>query len=105
MIILYAEDDPEDVDVFREAVKSIDPNIGCIFAKDGKEALDILENAIILPDYIFLDINMPLVDGRTCLSAIKSNKELRSIPVIMYTTSNRQNDITEFKRLGAADYI
>jgi CheY-like chemotaxis protein len=105
MIILYAEDDPEDVDVFREAIKSLDATIGCIFAKDGREALEILENAVILPDYIFLDVNMPLLGGKECLTQIKARKELKNIPVIIYTTSNRQNDIKDFKSLGAAEYI
>jgi CheY-like chemotaxis protein len=105
MIILYAEDDPEDVDVFRDAIKSLDETIGCIFAKDGREALEILENAVILPDYIFLDVNMPLLGGKECLTQIKNTKELKNIPVIIYTTSNRQNDIKDFKELGASDYI
>jgi CheY-like chemotaxis protein len=105
MIILYAEDDPEDADVFKEAVKSIDPTIGCIIAKDGKEAIEILENAVILPDYIFLDVNMPLLGGRECLTQIKNRKELKNIPVIIYTTSNRQNDVKDFKSLGATEYI
>ena len=105
MIILYAEDDPEDVDVFREAIKSIDSSIGCIFAKDGKEALDILDNAIILPDFIFLDVNMPLIGGRECLAKIKNTKELKHIPVIIYTTSTRPSDVTDFKSLGASEYV
>lgn len=105
MIILYAEDDPEDADVFKEAIKSIDPTIGCIIAKDGKEALEILDNAIVLPDYIFLDVNMPLLNGKECLTEIKTRKELKNIPVIIYTTSTRQNDIKDFKSLGAAEYL
>jgi CheY-like chemotaxis protein len=105
MIILYAEDDPEDVDVFCEAVKSIDDSIGCIIAKDGAEALSILENSVILPDMIFLDVNMPLLGGRECLKHIKGNKEYRTIPVAIYTTSNRPHDISDFKALGANHYI
>jgi CheY-like chemotaxis protein len=105
MIILYAEDDPEDVDIFREAIKSIDSKIACIIAKNGAEAIDALENSIILPDFVFLDINMPMVGGRDCLIRIKNNKVLRSIPVIMYTTSNRHNDMADFRALGASDYI
>jgi CheY-like chemotaxis protein len=105
MIILYAEDDPEDVDIFREAIKTIDESIACIIAKDGAEAIDALENSIILPDIVFLDVNMPMVGGRDCLIHIKSNKMLRSIPVIMYTTSTRQHDMNDFKALGASDYI
>jgi CheY-like chemotaxis protein len=105
MIILYAEDDPEDADVFREVVKSIDTSIGCIVARDGIEALSVLDNSIILPDFIFLDVNMPLLGGRDCLIKIKSNKQFSDIPVIMYTTSTRQNDIRDFKELGATDYF
>jgi CheY-like chemotaxis protein len=105
MLVLYAEDDPEDVEIFREAVKSIDSQIACIIAKDGADAIDALENSVILPDYIFLDINMPLVGGRDCLIRIRNNRDLKSIPVIMYTTSNRAEDIHEFKQLGATDYI
>jgi CheY-like chemotaxis protein len=105
MIVLYAEDDPEDVDVFCEAVKTIDATIACIVARDGAEALEILENSIILPDYIFLDVNMPLLGGRECLTRIRGNKELRHLPVIIYTTSNRRNDIADFKQLGATQYV
>ena len=105
MIILYAEDDPEDVEVFCEAVRSIDASIGCIIARDGLEALKILENAVILPDFIFLDINMPLVDGRECLIRIRGNRQFNNIPVIMYTTSNRKDDMSGLRNLGATDYI
>ena len=105
MIILYAEDDPEDVDVFREALKNIDQKIACIVAKDGAEALSILENSVVLPDMIFLDMNMPLLGGKECLKKIKSNKDFQSIPVAIYTTSNRPNDITDCKALGANHYI
>src|SRR5687767_15163990 len=105
MIVLYAEDDPEDVDVFCEAVKTIDATIACIVARDGAEALEILENSIILPDFIFLDVNMPLLGGRECLMRIRGNKELRHLPVVIYTTSNRKNDIADFKQLGATHYV
>jgi len=105
MIILYAEDDPEDVDVFCEAVKAISPKIACIIAKNGLEALSILENSVVLPDIIFLDVNMPLLDGKECLKRLKSNKEMRNIPVVMYTTSTRQNDKVSLLELGASQYI
>jgi CheY-like chemotaxis protein len=105
MIILYAEDDPEDVDVFCEVVRSINSRIACIIAKDGLEALSILENSVILPDFIFLDVNMPLLDGKECLKRIKKHKQFSSIPVIIYTTSNRQNEMRSFLEMGAFKYI
>jgi DNA-binding response OmpR family regulator len=105
MIILYAEDDPEDVDVFREVLKTISPKIACIVAKDGLEALSILENSVVLPDIIFLDVNMPLLDGKECLKKIKGHKEFRNIPVVIYTTSTRNHDKITLLELGAAHYI
>jgi CheY-like chemotaxis protein len=105
MIILYAEDDPEDADLFCEVVRSISSKIACIIAKDGIDALEILENSTVLPDFIFLDVNMPLLDGKECLMRIKRNKEFRAIPVVIYTTSKRQKDIQTFKELGAFEYI
>ena len=105
MIILYAEDDQEDLDTFYDIINLIDPDIKCIHAKDGAEALEILDNAIVLPDYIFLDINMPHMDGKACLINIKSDSRFKSIPVIIYTTSNRKSDVEMFMKLGAAKYM
>jgi CheY-like chemotaxis protein len=105
MLILYAEDDSEDFEVFCEALKIIDPKVVCMRARDGAEALSILNETVVLPDYIFLDINMPVMDGKSCLIELKRNDQFEKIPVIMYTTSNRDNEIQEFTALGAKDYI
>lgn len=105
MLILYAEDDSEDFEVFCEALKIIDPKMVCMRARDGAEALSILKETIVLPDYIFLDINMPVMDGKTCLKELKQNDQFGKIPVIMYTTSNRNHEIQEFRELGAKDYL
>jgi len=59
MTVFYADDDVEDCDLFTEALQQIDSEVKCITAKDGKEALDFLKLTYDLPDYIFLDINMP----------------------------------------------
>jgi CheY-like chemotaxis protein len=85
VIILAIEDDLDDVDFFCEAVKVIDPKIQCIFARDGVEALSILDNTI--PDLIFLDLNMPIMDGETCLMEIKKKEYLKEIPVVIYSTA------------------
>ena len=105
MLILYAEDDSEDVEVFLEALKSIDESIACVVARDGAEAIDLLENSVVLPDYIFLDVNMPGVGGKECLMRIRQNVNLAKTPVIIYTTSTRKNDMIEFKDLGATEYV
>jgi CheY-like chemotaxis protein len=105
MIVLYAEDDPEDFEIFCDVLKEINPSVKCIHAKDGMAALEFLENSIILPDYIFLDINMPAMDGKSCLKHLKKDKRLNPIPVVIYTTSKNQHDVEMCKQLGAYDYI
>lgn len=58
-----------------------------------------------LPDVVFLDINMPLMNGTTCLAEIKSNKKMAHLPVIMFTTSTNPTEVAECKKHGANDYI
>lgn len=105
MVVLYAEDDPEDIEVFCEAIRTIDSKIVCQTVTDGINLFAFLENTIVLPDLIFLDINMPLMNGRDCLIRLKNSKDYQAIPVIMYTTSTRAIDRDELKRLGASDYF
>ena len=71
MTILNVDDDEEDIEIFCDAVREIDSSIICLVAKSAEEALQILNSDIDLPAYIFLDINMPKVDGNTCLAQIK----------------------------------
>ena len=91
---LLADDDADDKTLFCEALSEIDPSIVCHTASDGKEALAILAGAQVKkPSIIFLDINMPVMDGWQCLGKIKENTDHKNIPVIMYSTSSYQRDI------------
>ncbi|HEY3405480.1 MAG TPA: response regulator [Ohtaekwangia sp.] len=105
MMVLYAEDDNDDFDFFSETLKSVDASIRIVNTKDGQETLDFLENDLVLPDMIFLDINMPLMDGKSCLKEIKNRAHLRHIPVVIYTTSNNPQDREHCMQLGALDYV
>ncbi|MGZ3911027.1 MAG: response regulator, partial [Flavisolibacter sp.] len=71
--ILLVDDDPDDVFLFEEVLKGIDPTVDFQTASDGEQALDQLTHAKhrILPDLIFLDLNMPRMDGRLCLKKLK----------------------------------
>lgn len=105
-IFLLIDDDIDDRDFFIEAVMDIDPSAECLVANDGKEALDKLRNEINpLPDVILLDMNMPGMDGKTCLAELKKDHRLKDIPVIMFTTSDSQNDIDVTRELGAAYFL
>lgn len=101
MIILTVDDDVEDYEFFCEAIKEIDSSIVILKASNGHEALEILDSQILKPDYIFLDINMPLMDGKVCLQEIKKNERFKDIPVIMYSTSNNKAEIRQYKLMGA----
>jgi CheY-like chemotaxis protein len=101
MVILNVDDDKEDREMFCEALKEIDPSIDCLTAHSASEALKMLDSGKHLPNYIFLDINMPVMDGKTCLKRIKKNQKFSRIPIIMYSTTSNQKEIEEYRSLGA----
>lgn len=105
-IIMIVDDDADNIDFFCDALSEIDPSIHCIGIKGGEEAIDFLKsNSSNLPDYIFLDINMPRMDGKQCLQCFKSDADLSSIPVIMYTTSKSKDDVDFTMKLGAVYFL
>ncbi|MFZ6012438.1 MAG: response regulator [Bacteroidota bacterium] len=102
MLVFYVDDDPEDQEIFIEALKTVDPAIDCITANDGKEAYDLLTDyLVILPDIIFLDINMPIMDGLQCLTLLRSDRKIRNIPVIVYSTAGSEDDTKMYQKCGA----
>jgi len=105
MTIMYIDDDAEDREFFSEAVRSIDPYLMCYMFKDGAEGLRNLQEMIVMPDYIFVDVNMPVMNGRQFLSEIKKYPTLRSIPVIMYSTTSYPEEISEYVRMGAQQVL
>jgi CheY-like chemotaxis protein len=105
MKILLVDDDSEDAELFLHAVNEIDPSIQIENARDGQHALEILEADTNLPSIIFLDINMPKVNGWECLMKLKQNQRTKNIPVVMYSTSRHNDNIILAKRLGAIDFM
>lgn len=105
MTILYADDDADDRAFFVEAFGDIDPSVSCVTACDGKRALDLLGEMERLPDYLFLDINMPVMDGRECLYEIKKSSRFKNIPVVIYSTTSDPEEIGSFYKSGAALFI
>jgi CheY-like chemotaxis protein len=93
------DDDPDDRELFKQAMKSVNPEIELSFAFDGNEALKhMLTNR---PDVIFLDCIMPGMDGIECLTKLKANRITRQIPVIIYTGSANISENELAIRLGA----
>ncbi|MDP9230141.1 MAG: response regulator [Bacteroidota bacterium] len=100
------DDDTDDTSLFQEALEVVDPSIRFFSAINGQEALDKLRaEGAALPDLIFLDLNMPRMDGKQCLIELKNDVKLKDIPVIMYTTSSQSKDIEETMQRGALCFI
>ena len=74
-------------------------------AKNGEEALKILEDKSNLPDLILLDLNMPKISGIEFLAIMRDNEDLKHIPTVILTTSDNQKDLFECYRLGVSGYI
>jgi CheY-like chemotaxis protein len=108
--LLLVEDNPGDVRLTREALKSGEVAVNLSVARDGVEALDFLRqrgqfSSAPVPDLILLDLNLPRKNGREVLSEIKSDPELRRIPVLVMTTSRADQDINRAYSLNANCYI
>jgi chemotaxis family two-component system response regulator Rcp1 len=91
--ILLAEDNEGDIVLTQEALKDGRIKNNIVIARDGVEALAMLDSGESLPDLILLDINLPKLNGLEVLTAIKTDPRLKTIPVIMLSTSDEQNDI------------
>lgn len=104
MVFLNIDDDQEDLDFFFTAVKRLNPLAKCLLARNASEALHILKDSIC-PDFIFLDVRMPRLDGKTVLQELRKNKRLKSVPVIMFSTTIHLRDIEEYRTLGANEFL
>ena len=102
--ILLVEDDIDDQLLFRDAVSEVNDIFSCSIANNGREALEYLQTPPP-PDVIFLDLNMPIMNGMECLSALRSSDRYKHIPVIIFSTSNNQKDIERTKTMGATLFL
>jgi CheY-like chemotaxis protein len=105
LTFLLVDDDEDDRELFQIALEEVEHDIHYLEAASGVEALRTLRHSDTLPDYIFLDLNMPHMNGRECLIELKKDPRLTAIPVIIFSTSNDPRDIEETKILGAIEFI
>ncbi|MGH2860311.1 MAG: response regulator [Solirubrobacteraceae bacterium] len=112
--ILMADDDEEDRDLTREALVRAHLTNEVRFVDDGQELLDYLRregsygdegNDAPTPGIILLDLNMPKKDGREALGEIKADPRLRTIPVVVLTTSRDEEDVIRSYDLGVSSFI
>jgi len=100
MKILYVDDDSEDREIFIEILEVIDPEIKVVEASNGIETINILASED-LPDIIFLDINMPLLNGDQTLVEIRKDERLNNTKVVMYSTNVSKTSIPKYQTLNA----
>jgi CheY-like chemotaxis protein len=100
MTLLCIDDDQDDLDLFREAIKNVHPSHTCVVAQNGKEGIRLLET--VKPDLIFLDINMPGQGGWEIVKMIRAKRDYDDIPVYMLSTTRNTAELEMFTRIGAS---
>jgi len=110
-VILLAEDEQADAYLVKAALAENSIPADLHHVLDGREVFEFLRRqgprfaAAPRPDLILLDLNMPRMDGRECLAALKQDPALCDIPVVILTTSDVERDVVASYHLGAAGYI
>jgi len=99
-IILYAEDDFDDFESIKEALQQISDQQLLLHAKNGQEAVSYFEKATVLPSLVVLDLNRPVMDGKEVLQWLKAREEFRNIPLMIFTTSSREEDVKLCQKHG-----
>jgi CheY-like chemotaxis protein len=103
---LLADDDPDDVDMFRDALLIIDPSIVFYHVHDGRGILEKLDDKNLeKPDIIFLDINMPIMNGWECLAQLEQHELYSNIPVIIYSTAFHHKEVQKAIDMGAVCFF
>ena len=104
-LILLADDDADDCMFFENALEELGIPAKIVIVHDGESAMDWLMNTAVLPDLIFLDINMPCKNGAECLEEIKEIERLKNIPIVIISTSLENDIIVSLHKNGALFYI
>lgn len=103
--ILLVDDDHEDQEIFCEVLGQVNDLLDCLCVDTAEDALQTLSKATDHPQYIFLDLNLPYMNGFDCLHKLKAEPQYKNIPVIIYSTSSRSSDKQKAIELGAYNFI
>jgi len=102
--ILFVDDEEDDLLFFKEALDRLNISYKLSAAQSCQGVFGHIDSEEVF-DIIFLDINMPVMDGKACLKAIKSNDQYKDVPVIIFTVSTSREDIDEVYNAGAHYYL
>ncbi|MEO8771515.1 MAG: response regulator [Ferruginibacter sp.] len=102
--ILLVDDDEDDISLFSDALSQLSTPLTCTVARNGRDGII---KALMPPPYvlIFMDLNMPIMNGYECMKQIKENAHLNHIPIIVLSTSANVYELEKSKLLGASAYF
>ena len=104
--ILLVDDDPEDQEIFSMILDQISAKVNFLCSDNGVNALKLLSGETeVNPHIIFMDMNMPLMDGMQCLAEMRKSLKLKEVPIYMYSTSAQDSIVAECRRLGANGFL
>lgn len=103
MNVFLVDDDEDDQELFTSALQELSNTVTCTTYSNGLLAFDALQN--IIPDAIFLDWNMPVMNGEEFLIAVKKQENLKDIPIIIVSTASDDKTISYSKTLGAKAFV
>lgn len=103
--IFYTDDDQEDLDFFMDVIEMIDADLNVVTQRNGRQLLEALENPPPTPHIIFLDINLPGMNGLEILKRVRAIGSHKELPVVMLSTSNDEDVIQKSMELGASYYV
>ncbi len=103
--ILLCDDDDDDRFFFKDAIREVDSSLLVKTVNNCEQLIRTLHDAENIPDLLFLDLNMPRIDGKQCLEQIRQNPKFEKLPVIIYSTSAHGTDIDETYAKGANLYL
>jgi CheY-like chemotaxis protein len=105
MTVFYAEDDSEDQEIFKAALSELHPEADVLLANNGIDALNLLQKLQQTPEIIFLDMNMPIMNGSACVSALKTIDRFKTTPIILYSTTSNPLEIEKGMAAGADRFL
>jgi CheY-like chemotaxis protein len=103
--LFLVDDDEDDRDFFLSVFDMMGNRVTCETAENGQVAWERLTQTEYRPDMIFLDLNMPVMNGKALLEKLKAHSDLKKIPVIVLSTSSNEQTIQHALDAGAADFI
>ncbi len=103
--ILLIDDDEDDQEIFLTALESTRKPVHCTVLDSARKALSQIHRGELEADLIFLDLNMPLMNGQQFLTEIKRDEKLREIPIVILSTSSNAATAIQVKKLGAYHFF